>query len=73
MPPQNGLRLDEHQRRSPAAPGVGQEEPEHSIVPLEVRTPPGALQRSQLVPQRNVFEDQFLMPAAGQRQRSRDQ
>jgi hypothetical protein len=73
MPPQHGVWLDEHQRRSPAMPKVGQEDPECPVTALEARTPDGALQGFQLLPQRDVFEDQFLMPAAGQRQRSRHQ
>jgi hypothetical protein len=30
-------------------------------------------QGAQLLPQREVFEDDFVMPAAGKRERSRDQ
>ena len=73
MPPQYGVWLDEHQRHAPAAPRVGQEDPEDAVTALEARTPDGALQGFQLLPQCDVFENQFLMPAAGQGQRSRDQ
>ena len=73
MPSQHGVRLDEHQCGAPAVPGAGQKDPEQPVLFLEVRSSPGAMQGTKLVPERDVFEDQFPMPAAGQGQRSRDQ
>jgi hypothetical protein len=66
MPPQNSGWLDEHQRRAPAAPRSGQEDPKYPVGAPEARTPDSALQGSQLLAQRDVLKDQFVMSAARQ-------
>jgi hypothetical protein len=60
-------------RCAPAAPRVGQQNPEQPVTRPKPGTPDGAFQRPQLLPQGDLFEDQLLMPAAGQGQRPRDQ
>jgi hypothetical protein len=71
MPPQHGVWLDDHQRRSPSAPHGGQQDPEDPVTVLEARRPAGASHGVELLPQREVLQDHFVMPAAGER--SRDQ
>ena len=72
MPPDHSVWLDDHQHRSPPAPHGGPQDPEDPVTVLEVGRPDGASQGVELLPPRGVFEDQFVMPAAGQRQRSCD-
>jgi hypothetical protein len=40
---------------------------------LEARRPAGAAHGAQLLPKREILQDHFVMPAAGKRERSRDQ
>jgi hypothetical protein len=73
MPPQHGVWLDDHQRRSPSAPHGGQQDPEDPVTVLEAGMSAGASQGMQLLPQSEVLHDHFVMLAAGERERSRDQ
>ena len=73
MPAQDGVRLDEHQSRTPAAPGRGQQDPQQPVTVAEARPFEGALQRPQLMPKGDVFEDDFLMPTAGHGDRPQQQ
>ncbi len=65
MPSQDGVGLHEHKRSAPVPPGPGQQDPKQPISPPEVRTGAGASQRVELLPERKILEDEFVMPAAG--------
>jgi hypothetical protein len=68
MPPENGVRLHDHQRRAPVLPDPRQGDPKQSIATFEARAVRGTFHRRQLLPQRQVFQDQFSMAAKRQRQ-----
>jgi hypothetical protein len=68
MPAYNGVRLNEDQRRAPISPDPGQSDPEQAVAPSEMRTAGRAFQRAELLPQRQVLQDQFPMSAEVQRQ-----
>jgi hypothetical protein len=70
MPSHHGVRPDEHERRAPALPRLGQYEPQQPIARAELRTADRAFQRVELLAEREVLEDQFVMSAAGQGQRA---
>jgi hypothetical protein len=70
MPSYDGVRLDQHQGRAPVPPGVGQQNPEHPVNGPELRTLGAASHRVQLLSERNVLKDQFVMPTARQSERS---
>ena len=72
MPSHDGVRLQEHQGRAPVPPDSAQGDPKQSIARLEVRVLGRPFHRRQLLSQRQVLEDQFLMSAEGQRQRAGD-
>ena len=40
MPPDNGVRLDDHQRRAPVLPDSRQRDPKQSIATFEAPAPP---------------------------------
>ena len=64
------IGLDDHERRAPVPPRLGQYDPKQPISPPELRTAGGALQGGQPLPQREVLEDHLVMSTAGQRQRA---
>jgi hypothetical protein len=68
MPPDNGVRLHEHQRRAPVPPDSRQGDPKQSIATFEARAVHGAFHRRQLLPKRQILQDQFSMAADHQRQ-----
>ena len=70
MPSHHGVGLDEHERRAPVPPRLSQHDPKQPISPPELRTGDAASQRMELLAEREVFEDQLVMSAAGQRQRA---
>jgi hypothetical protein len=70
MPSQHGVGLDENERRAPVPPRVGQHDPKQPIPRPQVRTGARAFPRAELLAEREVLEDQFMMSAAGQRQRA---
>ena len=72
MPSHDGVGLDEHERRAPVPPRLGQYDPEQPIAPPQLRTGARASQRVELLTEREVLEDQFVMSAAGQRQRAHE-
>jgi hypothetical protein len=72
MPPHDGVRLHKHHRRTPVPPEASEGDPKQSVARLEVRALGRALQRRQLLPQRQVLQDQFPMAAERQRQRAAD-
>jgi hypothetical protein len=65
----DGLRLHEHHGRAPVPPGSGQDDPKQAVARLEMRTKGRAFHRRQLLPQRQVLQDQFPMSAERQGQR----
>ena len=67
MPSHHGIGLDEHERRAPVPPRLGQHDPEQPVAPPELRTRDAAPKRMELLTEREVFEDQLVMSAAGQR------
>ena len=57
MPGDDGLRLDDDERRSPSGPDAREHDPEPTVRLREPQPPrPGALQHLQLVPQGQDFE-----------------
>jgi hypothetical protein len=68
MPPDNGVRLHNHQRRAPVLPDPRQSDPKQSIATFEAGAVRGTFHRRQLLPQRQVLQDQFSMAAKRQRQ-----
>jgi hypothetical protein len=67
MPSHHGVGLDEDERRAPVPPRLGQYDPKQPIPPPKLRTGARAFQRAELLAEREVLEDQFMMSAAGQR------
>jgi hypothetical protein len=67
MPSHHGV--GEHERRAPVPPRLGLDDPEQ-ISPLEMRTCDRPSQRIELLPEREILKDQFVVSAAGQPQRS---
>ena len=68
MPSHHGVGLDEHERRAPVPPRLGHYDPKQPISPPQLRTGACASQRVELLAEREVLEDQFVMSLAGQRQ-----
>ena len=68
MPPDNGVRLHDDQRRAPVLPDSRQGNPKQSIATFEARVVRGTFHRRQLLPQRQVLQGQFAMAAERQRQ-----
>ena len=73
MPSHDGVRLNEHQRRASVRPDSGQDDPKQPTAWLEMWAPGWACHRPQLLPQRDVLQDHFLMSLKGQRQRAANQ
>ena len=63
------LGLDDHERRAPVPPRLGQDEPKQSIARAEFRIADPAFTCVELQAQGEVLEDQFVMSAACQGQR----
>jgi len=70
MPPHDRVRLHKDHRRAPVPPDASQGDPKQSVARLEVWAFGRAFQRRQLLPQRQVLQDQFAMAAERQRQRA---
>jgi hypothetical protein len=67
------LWLNEHQRRAPIPPDSGQHDPEQPVARPDTHTRGRAFHRPELLPQRNVLQDQFVMASGGQRQSTANQ
>jgi hypothetical protein len=72
MPPHDGVRLHDYQGRAPVPPDSSEGDPKESVARLEVWTLGRAFHRCQLLPEREVLQDQFPMAAEPQRQRAAD-
>ena len=70
MPSHHRVGLDEHERRAPAPPRLGQYDPKQPISLPESGTADRAFQRVKLLAEREVLEDQFVVSATGQGQRA---
>jgi hypothetical protein len=68
MPSHDRVRLNEHQRRAPVPPHAGQGDPKQPVARPERRAFGRPFQRPQLLPQRDVLQDQFVVSAARQRE-----
>jgi hypothetical protein len=66
MPSHHGVGLDEHERRAPVPPRLAQYDSKQPISPPQLRTGACASQRVELLAEREVLEDQFVMSAEGQ-------
>ena len=66
MPSHDGVRLDEHERRAPVPPRSSQHDPKQPISPPEVGTFARASERVELLPEREVLENQLMMSTACQ-------
>jgi hypothetical protein len=72
-PPHHSVGSDEHERRAPVPPRLGQHDPKQPISLSELWMADRACQRVELLPECEVLEDQFVMSAASHGQRSRHQ
>ena len=71
MPPHDGVGLREDERGAPVGPHPGQRDLEQTVRRLESRPPTaGALQGAQLLPERQILQDDLAMPAERQCERS---
>jgi hypothetical protein len=66
MPSHDRLWLNEHQRRAPIPPDSGQHDPEQSVARPDTHTRGRPCHRPELLPQRHVLQDHFVMAPAGQ-------
>jgi hypothetical protein len=72
VPSHDGVGLDDHEGRAPVPPRLGQHDPKEAIPVPENRTRACACHGMELLPECEVFEHHFVVPAAGQSKRSRD-
>ena len=73
MPPNDGIGLDEYERRAPVPPDVCQHDPEEPIAGLEAWTLRRTCGGLQLLPQREVLQHDVVVPTANQGQPATDQ
>ena len=66
MPADDGVRLHDNQRRAPVPPTSRENHPKESVACPQA-TSRRSVEGRQLLPQRQVFEDQFPMAAERQR------
>ena len=67
MPADDGVRLHDNQRAAPVSPTSRESHPKQSVVCPEAASR-RSVERRQLLPQRQVFQDQFPMAAERQRE-----
>jgi hypothetical protein len=68
MPADDGLRTNQYERRAPVPPDASQGNPKQPVARLQARASVRPLQRGQLLPERQVFQDKLSMPTESQRQ-----
>jgi hypothetical protein len=69
MPPHDGARLDEYQGGAPLRPECGKGHPEQAVSSAKTRPRGSALYGSELLPQRDILENQLVMSTASDRER----
>ena len=69
MPAQDGLWSNEYECRPPVPPDASQGHPKQPVTRLRARSGVRPLHRDQLLPERQVLEDQLSMPTESQGQR----
>ena len=72
MPSHDGVWPHKYHRRAPVRPDSPQGDPKQSVTRLQVRATVRPFHRHQLLPQRQILQDQFSMSAESQRQRPTD-
>ena len=72
MPTKHRLGLYDHQGGTPLAPSLGEEDPEESVSPAELRALDRSGQRGQLLPEREILERDSPMSPAEQSDRSEE-
>ena len=65
MPPDDGVRLHEHQHVRPARPKPAQHDPESAVGGTDARRPPSRLERRELLPERQVLQCQVAAKPEG--------
>jgi hypothetical protein len=73
MPPHDGARLDEYQGGAPLRPECGKGHPEQAVSSAKTRPRRSALYGSELLPQRDILENQLVMSTASDRERATEQ
>jgi len=73
MPAHHPIRLNEDERRASVASDSGQNDPKDPVARPEKRTSGRPFHRPQLLPQRHVLREQFVMTVTCQSQRAADQ
>ena len=72
MPTHDGLWSHKYDRRPPVRPDAPQGDPKQAVTRLQARATVCPLHRHQLLPERQILQDQFSMSAESQRQRPTD-
>jgi hypothetical protein len=72
MPAHDGLWTNQYDRRAPVPPDASQGNPKQPVTRLQARASVRPLHRDQLLPERQILEDQLSMPTESQRQRTTD-
>ena len=67
MPANDGVRLHDDQRRAPVSPNSRESHPKESVASPEAASR-RSMERRQLLPQGEVFQDEFLVAAEDQRE-----
>src|SRR3954469_8336339 len=73
MPGHDSLWSDKYDCRAPVRPDASQGDPKQPVAPLQARATVRPLQRHQLLPERQVLQDELPMPTESQRQRTTDE
>ena len=72
MPTHDGLWSHKYDRRPPVRPDAPQGDPKQAVTRLQARATVRPLHRHQLLPERQILQDQVSMSAESQRQRPTD-
>ena len=72
MPTHDGLWSHQYDRRPPVRPDAPQGDPKQAVTRLQARATVRPLHRRQLLPERQILQDQVSMSAESQRQRPTD-
>jgi hypothetical protein len=70
MPAHDGLRPNQDERRTPVPPDATQSHPEQPVTGLQAGPIVRSLHRHELLPERQVLQDQFSVSPECQRQRT---